>query len=150
MLGIFPPATPVTLTKVPTMSFLNTLKTVAAQKAAQLSYPHALHTWPVETRQRYLAAVAAGTAVDRDVQPIEKETFYTLASNLGLSDQDAAEQLSGRASLSEHDVHNLSASCYNLNLGPFFCSIWLACTWRIAIYARPKRKLARFLLTCCK
>jgi formylglycine-generating enzyme required for sulfatase activity len=102
------------------MSFLNTLKTVAAQKAAQLSYPHALHTWPVETRQRYLAAVAAGTAVDRDVQPIEKETFYTLASNLGLSDQDAAEQLSGRASLAEHDVHHLFGILLQLKLGPLF------------------------------
>jgi formylglycine-generating enzyme required for sulfatase activity len=102
------------------MSFLNTLKTVDAQKAAQLSYPHALHTWPKDTRQRYLAAVAAGTAVDRDVQPIEKETFYMLASNLGLSDQDAAEQLSERASLSEHDVHHLFATLLKLKLGPLF------------------------------
>jgi formylglycine-generating enzyme required for sulfatase activity len=102
------------------MSFLNTLKTAGAQKAAQLIYPHVLMTFPEETRLRYLAAIAAGTAVDRDVQPIEKETFYALASNLGLSDQEAAEQLSERASLSEVDVQDLFDVLLKLKLGPLF------------------------------
>lgn len=74
------------------------------ERSAQLFDCHPLADDEVLFRFQYLAAIALGTAIDRNPSEEERRAFFGLANSIGLDASDVEELLSERDCVSEADM----------------------------------------------
>jgi plasmid maintenance system antidote protein VapI len=92
------------LNKLGKVQQLNKIDAATARVAAPLFDTHPIVNEPEDFRLQYLAAVALGVAVDREMTDNERLRWHGLARALGLDETEASDQLNGREDMSEQDI----------------------------------------------